>query len=177
MFHQRSMCVLLLAAAFSAGTAFSQAVSATIVGSVTDASGAVIANAKITLTETNTGVDRASLSNASGTFTYANMPPGVYRVTVEVPGFKKEVRDAIKVAVDTTSRVDIVLSPGNITETVNVVAEATVMKTDTADISSTIDATQIQELPNLFNGKAFLIHHFARQPGLIQQLEITFGSA
>ena len=50
MLHQRSICVLLLAATFSAGAAFSQAVSATIVGSVKDASGGVVANAKITLT-------------------------------------------------------------------------------------------------------------------------------
>ena len=58
MRHLRSICVLLLAAAFVAGSAFGQAVSATIVGTVTDLSGAVVANAKVTLTETNTGVDR-----------------------------------------------------------------------------------------------------------------------
>ena len=69
MHHLRTSCVLLLALALSVSAAFSQAVTATIVGSVTDASGAVIANAKITLTETDTGVDSASTSNSSGNFT------------------------------------------------------------------------------------------------------------
>ena len=76
MHHLRTSCVLLLAFALSVSAAFSQAVTATIVGSVTDASGAVIANAKITLTETNTGVDRANMSNSSGNFTYPNLPNG-----------------------------------------------------------------------------------------------------
>ena len=116
MHHLRTDCVLLLTFALSVSAAFSQAVTATIVGSVTDASNAVIANAKITLTETNTSVDHANTSNSSGNFTYANLPNGVYRVTVEVAGFKKEVRDAINLAVDTTVRVDVALSPGNVTE-------------------------------------------------------------
>src|SRR5689334_21161463 len=104
MLRLRSTCVLLLAAALSVSTAFSQLVSATIVGSVTDASGAVVANAKITLTETNTGVDRTSVSNESGNFTYPNLPPGRYRFTVEMPGFKKEVRDGIALDVNSTAR-------------------------------------------------------------------------
>jgi hypothetical protein len=169
MRHLRRSCVLLLAAALSASTAFSQAVSATIVGSVTDASGAVIANAKITLTETDTGVDRANVSNPSGNFTYGNLPNGVYRVTVEVPGFKKEIRDALNVAVDTTVRVDVVLSPGNVTETVNVTAEVAVLKTDKADISTTVDGVLVQELPNLFNGNYQLM--LSLVPGVSEPTE------
>ena len=136
----------------SVGAAFAQAVSATIVGTVTDTSGAVVAGAKVTLTETNTGVDRASVTNASGNFTYPNLPPGAYRVTVEMPGFKKEVHGGINLAVDTTARADVQLSPGNVSETIEVTAEAAVLKTDRADITTTVDAVQIQELPNLFNG-------------------------
>src|SRR5580765_3058428 len=124
MRHLRSICVLLLAAALSGGTAFSQLVSATIVGSVTDSSGAVVANAKITLTETNTGVDRAGVSNASGNFTYPNLPPGRYRVTVEIAGFKKEIRDGINLDVDSTARADMRLTPGGVSETIEVTAEA-----------------------------------------------------
>src|SRR5947208_13783353 len=126
MLHLRTICVLLVAAALSVSTAFSQLVSATIVGSVADSSGAVVANAKITLTETNTGVDRATVSNASGNFTYPNLPPGRYRVTVEVAGFKKEVREGINLDVDSTSRVDLKLTPGGVSETIEVTAEAAV---------------------------------------------------
>ena len=118
MLGLRTICIGLLLAVSTAGLAFSQLVSATIVGTVTDSSGAVVADAKITLTETNTGVDRAGVSNNSGNFTYPNLPPGRYRVTVEVPGFKKEVRDGINLDVDSTSRVDLRLSPGAVSETI-----------------------------------------------------------
>ena len=138
----RSICVLLLGMVLGVGPAFSQLVSATIVGTVTDASGAVVANAKITLTETNTGVDRLSLSNESGNFTYPNLPPGRYRVIVEVAGFKKEIRDGVNLDVGSTARADMRLTPGGVSESVEVIAEAAVLKTDRADISSTVDAVR-----------------------------------
>src|SRR5215813_1370411 len=94
----------LLGAALSAGMAFGQLVSATIVGSVTDASGGVVTGAKVTLTEVETGVDRGAATNTSGNYTFVNLPPGKYRVTVEMPGFKKEVRGGIDLAVDQTAR-------------------------------------------------------------------------
>ena len=92
------------------------------------------------------------MTNSSGNYTYPNLPPGVYRVTVEVPGFKKGVHAAINLAVDSTARADLQLSPGNVSESIEVTAEAQVLKTDRADISTTVDAVQVQELPSLFNG-------------------------
>ena len=169
MLRLRLTCVLLLAAALSAGIAYSQLVSATIVGSVTDSSGAAVANAKITLTETNTGVDRASLSNPSGNFTYPNLPPGRYRITVETAGFKKEIRDGINLDVDSTSRVDLKLTPGAVHEIIEVTAEAAVLKTDRADITTTVDAVQIQELPNLNNGNYQLM--LSLVPGVSEPTE------
>ncbi len=114
MRYLRLIGILLLAAALSVSTAFSQLVSATIVGSITDSSGAVVPNAKVMLTETNTGVDRAGVTNSSGNYTYPNLPPGVYRVTVEVPGFKKEIHGGINLEVDSTARADLQLAPGNV---------------------------------------------------------------
>src|SRR5438067_11984166 len=169
MLHLRTICVLLLTAALSVSTAFSQLVNATIVGNVTDASGAVVANAKVTLTETNTGVDRATIANESGNFTYPNLPPGRYKITVEVAGFKKEVRDGVNLDVGSTARVDMRLSPGGVTETVEVTAEAAVLKTDRADISTIVDAVQIQELPNLFNGNYQLM--LSLVPGVSEPTE------
>ena len=147
----RRIGTILLCVALSAGAAFGQLVSATIVGSVTDASGGVIGSAKVTLTEVDTGVDRTT-TNTSGNYTFVYLPPGRYRVTVEMAGFKKEIRGGIALGVDQTARADVQLSPGAVTETVEVTAEAAVLKTDKADVSTTIDAVQIQELPNLFNG-------------------------
>ena len=169
MRHLRLIGILLLAATFSVSTAFSQLVSATIVGSITDSSGAVVPNAKVQLTETNTGVDRNGLANASGNFTFPNLPPGRYRVTVEVPGFKKEIRDGVNLDVNATARVDLQLTPGGVSETVQVTAEAAVLKTDRADITSTVDAVQIEELPNLFNGNYQLM--LSLVPGVSEPTE------
>jgi hypothetical protein len=165
----RSIGSLLLLCALSAGVAFSQAVSASIVGTVTDSSGLVIAGAKITLTEVNTGVDRTGTTNTSGNYTFPNLPPGQYKATFEMTGFKRESKAGINLAVDTTSRVDAQLSPGNVSETIEVTAEAAVLKTDKADISSTVDAIQIQELPNLFNGNYQLM--LSLVPGVSEPTE------
>src|SRR5689334_17775069 len=103
MHDLRGIGKLLLGAMLSAGLAFGQLVSATIVGSVTDASGGVVAGARVTLTETQTGVDRTAATNPSGNYTFVNLPPGKYRVTVEMSGFKKEVHGGIDLAVDQTA--------------------------------------------------------------------------
>ena len=169
MLRLRSICVLAFASVIAVTPAFSQLVSATIVGGISDASGAVVANAKITLTETNTGVDRLGVSNESGNFTYPNLPPGRYRVTVEVPGFKKEIREGVNLDVGSTARVDMRLTPGGVSESVEVVADVAVLKTDRADISTTVDAVQIQELPNLFNGNYQLM--LSLVPGVSEPTE------
>src|SRR5580704_5900533 len=97
---------------------FGQAVNATLLGTVTDLTGAVVPNAKVTATETSTNVSRTGQTNESGNFVFPDLPPGNYTVTVEVTGFKKEQRRNVVLQVDTTQRVDIQLQPGNVSETV-----------------------------------------------------------
>src|SRR4051794_32199314 len=87
MKNLRLIFALLLLACLIAGSAWGQAVTASLVGTVTDASGAVIVNAKVVLTETNTGVSRTSSSNESGNYAFPNLPPGMYSVTIEQAGF------------------------------------------------------------------------------------------
>ena len=110
----RTLLVLSLLALLCAGLAFGQAVNATLLGTVTDASGAVVPNAKVTITEVNTGVSRSGQTNESGNYTFPDLPPGQYSVTVEAAGFKKETRRDIALLVNTTQRVDIQLQPGNV---------------------------------------------------------------
>ena len=117
----RLICCCFLLAAFGASSAFSQAVSSSIIGTVTDASGAAVPNAKVTITEMNTGVVHAITANGSGNYTLVDIPPGRYQVAVEMTGFKKEIKQNIDVVVDTTARVDMRLSPGAVTETVEVI--------------------------------------------------------
>ena len=126
---------------------FGQAVNATLVGTVTDASGASVANANITLTETNTNITKTGTSNESGNFTFPDLPPGIYSVTAEIAGFKKETRRGVEVVVNSNTRVDLQLTPGNVTESIVVTGAPPPMQTDRSDVSRTLDAQMVEDLP------------------------------
>src|SRR5690349_8437554 len=138
MLRLRSIFVGLLLASVMAGIGFSQAVNATILGTVTDVGGGMVPKAKVVLTETNTGINRAGLTNESGNFTFPDLPPGVYSVTVEQPGFKKETRSNLAIGVNSTTRIDLQLTPGSVSETVEVSAAAAVLQTERADTGRTM---------------------------------------
>jgi hypothetical protein len=99
-----------------------QAVNATLLGTVTDTSGASVPSAKVTITEVNTGVSRSSQTNGSGNYVFPDLPPGHYSVSVEQTGFKKQTRPDVTVDVNTSTRVDLQLQPGDVTETIEVTA-------------------------------------------------------
>src|SRR2546421_3710511 len=86
-----------------------QAVNATLLGTVTDSSGAAVAEAKVTATETKTGLSRSTTTNDSGNYAFADLPPGQYEVATEKQGFKKVVRSAVDVVVNTDTRVNLTL--------------------------------------------------------------------
>src|SRR5258705_4523391 len=109
-----------------------QAVNATLLGTVTDSSGAAAANVRMTITETNSGIARTSQTNESGNYVFPDLPPGTYTVTAEQAGFKRASRIGIDVIVNTTGRVDLVLQPGNVAETVTVEAETPILQTERA---------------------------------------------
>jgi hypothetical protein len=136
-----------LLAVMTAGMGFSQAVNATIVGSVSDASGAVVAGAKVTITETNTGNVHVITANGSGGFTLPDIPAGTYSVVVEHPGFKKESRRDIEVLTNSTTRVDVQLQPGNVSETIEVTGAPPALQTDRVDTGRTIDTQIVDEMP------------------------------
>ncbi len=138
---------MLFLALLSAGTAFSQAVNGSLLGTITDASGAVIPNATVTMTEVNTGVARSTSTGEAGNYVFANVPPGAYSVSVEVAGFKKAVRTGVDVLVNTTVRVDLTLQPGALTETVTVTAEVPMLTTDRSDVSVKVEEAEMANLP------------------------------
>ncbi|MGO9228702.1 MAG: carboxypeptidase regulatory-like domain-containing protein [Bryobacteraceae bacterium] len=143
---QRFLAVMLVVLA-SAGVAYSQAVNATMVGTVTDSTGAVVPNAKVTITETQTSVAHATQTNESGNWIVPNLPPGVYAASVEATGFKKETRRDITLVVDTTTRVDVQLTPGNVTETIEVTGAPPILQTDTATTSTQISNEVLANVP------------------------------
>ena len=94
---------------------------------------------KITITETQTGVIHTLQTNDSGNSFLPDVPPGTYQVTSEASGFKKETRRNITVLVDTSTRIDVQLQTGNITETIEVTGAAPILQTDTASTASQIN--------------------------------------
>src|SRR5207249_1623422 len=123
----RLLYAVFLLATAGVGLAFSQAVNGTLLGTVLDSTGAVVPNAQVTATETNTGLSRTTNTGDAGNYVFANVPPGTYTVSVELTGFKKAVRAGIDVIVNTTVRTDLTLEPGSITETINITAEAAIL--------------------------------------------------
>ena len=143
-----SMAVLLTTALLGfSEPARSQAVNATLLGAVTDSSGAAVGNVKMTITEMNTGISRTSQTNESGNYVIPDLPPGTYSVTAELPGFKRASRVAIDVIVNTTQRVDLVLQPGNVSETVVVEVETPILQTERADTGRKIEEVLTENIP------------------------------
>src|SRR5438128_7981760 len=104
-------------------SASAQAVTGTLLGNVTDSSGAAVPGATVTATETQTNISRTTVSNESGYYIFSSLQNGTYSVDAELQGFKKFVRQNVKVDVNTTIRVDLKLEVGAITEAVTVSVE------------------------------------------------------
>ncbi len=147
MQNLRLICVVFLLALLAASMAYSQAVNATLLGTVTDASGGVVPNAKVTITEVNTGVSRTGQTNESGNYTFPDISPGTYTVDVEESGFKKERRANVVVEVNSSTRVDMQLQTGSVNESVEVTATTPLLQTDRADTGARFDAVQTANLP------------------------------
>ena len=127
---------------------FAQAVTATILGTVTDSSGAVVPDAKVTATEKTTNVDTVRQTNSSGNFEFPNLAPGTYVVTVQRAGFAKAVTTTLDVAVNSSVRANLTLQAGGDNQQVTVQAVNSALQTDRADVTTNIDAREAQDLPN-----------------------------
>lgn len=126
---------------------WSQAVTATLVGTVADRTGAVVPNASVTLTDQGTGATTTQQTNASGNYEFTFISPGTYSVSVSAKGFKMEMLNNIDVVVNTTRRVDVTLQLGSATEVVTVTGQPPMLQTDRADVTAQIEAQQVQDLP------------------------------
>ena len=143
-----ALAMLILALSPSA---WGQAVTATLLGTVTDNTGAAVPGATVTILENATGIPHTSVSNESGNYTFPDLPPGSYSVSAEAKGFKKEVRSAVDLVVNTSTRVDLTLQPGSISETVTVTGAPAIMQTDRADVSANLSAQVLGDMPLTVN--------------------------
>jgi hypothetical protein len=129
------------------GLVYGQAVTGSLLGTVTDSSGGSVANAKVTITQVNTGISRTMQTNDSGNYTFPTLEPGRYRVSVEQAGFRTAVKEGVDLLLNTTVRADLVLQPGAVNETVTVTAEVPILQTDRSDTGRKIEAVQIANMP------------------------------
>ncbi len=149
------ICFVLVLLLALGGKAFAQGGSTgTILGLVSDSTGAVIPNAKVTITNTATGTATTVVSTAAGDFTVPNLIPGVYQATAEAAGFSKQVVHAITLVVAQSARINLVLKPGAASEVIEVNATAVELDTDNAAISQLVSEKQVEDLP--LNGRNFM---------------------
>jgi len=142
-----------------------QNTSGTITGRVTDATGASISGARVSIMNVGSGDKRNLTTDSSGNYTAALLLPGSYTVTSEKEGFKTQVRTGITLQVDQTVRVDAALEIGSTNERIEVTANALTLDTDSAAIGTVVDQRQVSELP--LNGRSFVNLLFL-EPGAVQ---------
>lgn len=132
-----------------AGFAFGQATTADIVGTVQDPAGKVVPGATVTATNTATNESRTVTSNDSGAFSITNLQPGRYTVSVEAATFSKAVVRDVELNVGTNRTLIVELKAGQITEIVEVMADAALVETSKSDLDTSISQKEIENLPLL----------------------------
>ena len=145
--------IVLLALLISGSKAIAQLSTADILGTVTDASGAVVSKATVTLVNQDTHDQRVAISSDSGDYQFTLLPTGRYSVTVKMTGFKTTTTNLAVEAGD-RARADIHLTAGGVTETVVVESTTPLLQADNATVSSTVTEQSVQDLP--LNGRNFV---------------------
>jgi carboxypeptidase family protein/TonB-dependent receptor-like protein len=141
-------CLVLVFCLVSVGMCYAQsAASATIVGQVADAQGAVVPNATVTATNTATGVGRSAKTTGTGNYTIPNLQPGTYTVKVEAATFGPSEAKDVKLNVGDHRDLNFKLAPAGSTETVEVAAEAPIIETTKTDVSTAVTDLDMQRLP------------------------------
>jgi hypothetical protein len=127
------------------GIVFSQGDRRTITGTVNDTSGAVLPGVSVVATNTETGTKYETVTTETGNYTLVQLPVGSYELTAELPGFKRYVQQGIRVGVAQMLRVDVSLQVGANTEEITVNADARLLKTESGEISHTIQAQRLAQ--------------------------------
>ena len=146
--------VALLALAASSRPLLAQSVTGTILGTVSDTSGGVIAGAKVTVVNEGTALTRTVRSDANGEYTAPALPTGHYSLLVESTGFKQLTLSNVEVGVDQRVRMDLKLDVGAMTDSVSITAETPLLQTSSSELGTTIGNEQIEALP--LNGRNFV---------------------
>src|SRR5215469_12556862 len=131
----------------AAEAAFSQSDRGTIAGTVLDSSSAAVVGATVTATDTATNTVSTAITGPTGGFRLYDLRVSVYKVSVSAPGFRTEEKTGVVVQVNTTATVDFSLQPGDVKETLTVVADVPALQSESSDIGTIVDKRQIEDLP------------------------------
>ena len=145
--------LVVVACLVPAGLA-AQAVTGTILGSITDSTGAVMPGATVTLTNTGTGLVRVVVTDANGEYTAPSLPTGTYALKAELSGFKTATRPDIPLGVDQRMKIDVKLEIGAVEESITVTGSSPLVQTSSSELGTTVGEKQIKTLP--LNGRNFV---------------------
>jgi hypothetical protein len=148
-----TLCFLFAILIGASSSVYAQFETATVLGTVRDAAGAIIPNVTVTLKNTATGITANAKTDDEGNYQFLNVKIGVYQVTAELPGFAPAMADNISVTVNARQRVDINLSPKGVSDTVMITDAAPLLEADSSDRGQVIDKEQIVNLP--LNGRSY----------------------
>ena len=147
-------CAALLVMLLGVSTSRAQTFRGTILGTVTDTTGAAVVGATVTVHNTETGVDRITQTTTDGGYLMPELPVGVYNVTVEMKGFQKAAITGVTVSVAAERRVDATLKPGEVTQQVTVSGDTIpVAETQNDTLGGTFEGHEVEELP--INGRDY----------------------
>lgn len=135
----------LLTAIPAIGTA--QVLYGALLGRVTDAAGAILPGARISVTNKSTGQQRETVADESGAFAFRDLQVGAYDIQITQAGFKSYTKSGVAVGLNSTVREDVQMEVGGTSETVTITAAAPILQTDRADVSNQLDKAQITNLP------------------------------
>src|SRR5215472_1143576 len=147
-----ALLILIIISGFPLGLR-AQSTNASLTGRITDPSKAVIADAKIAAINAGTSFRYESTTNSSGEYYMPNLPPGPYRLEVEKTGFKKLIKPRVILHVQDALAIDFEMAVGDITESITAQAGAPLLNTESANVSTVVDRTFVQDLP--LNGRSF----------------------
>src|ERR1700728_3607072 len=141
----------LLLMLLTAPLASPQAANGRVVGTVTDPGGALVAGAKVTVTNVGTGVHWVTTTREDGSYQVLQLPIGNYSVTVQQEGFGKAITQPSELQINQSLRIDVTLTLGQLTQTVSVESTATQVETVVPTVGGTVVGQAVQELP--LNGR------------------------
>src|SRR6267378_3362529 len=160
--HTKSLVVFALGLSFCVACLVvvsppsrAQSTYGTVNGSVTDSSGAAIADAQVALTNLSTSEKRTQSTGSDGFYSFVNLNPGRYKIDVEKPGFKRITRPEVVVDVQQTVRIDLAMQVGDVSQSIEVTGDTPLLQPETSSLGQVVEEREANELPlngrNIYN--------------------------